>query len=1538
MADEIERLDLAINSDVTGASAAIDKLIGNLNKLQNALVKYSGKDTSKSIEILSTTFTNLSRAINTLDSNKILETSNSINKITSSLTKLDKAVRSTSFSNLNEQVSKFNEKVKSGIDTVISDFGIENKAAIKEVTKSYNQLASTVKNYDGDPTSSFNYDTVKKDFSDFGKTIIRNTTYLDEYRSSYADLLNYIRKTNSKIYIPEASSISDYGQKRLRLGEQFTSDSRYKDRQDIVSYVSEMQGKGLVPNIDISGSAADVFDQLVNEVVAAREEADKLNNAFRNNKQVIQEVTNYANTHLQNLITAAREYQDTIASDKGTTGLASGMKGLNELTNINIDSSKVDNLNSLVSSFNKLGGKTATKAINNIPQLANALQQLISKVNSLPAVDRNVVDLTGNLAQLAAQGRKVGTATKAMNSSLQATGKTATPVIHSTKNQFKGLASYIGKFYASYFMVIRGINKLWSSIESAMDYVEVYNYFDSAFGQVAERAVDNWEEAGYSSAEAYYKSFTERASQLTEQMTGYTINSDGSLTASMNESLGLNVTQLMNYQSVFAQMSSSMGTSSENALRLSRLLTELGADLASVKNLDFNEVWENMASGIVGMSRAVDKYGINIRNAALQEELANLGISTNITKLAQDEKALLRMIVMLRSTEYAWGDLSSTITQPANQLRLLQASFANFTRTLGNLFLPIVAKVIPYLNALTIAVTRVIQSIIDLLGFTGFNWGSGGSSLVDMSDYMDDIYDTTTDATEAAEEYQNTVMGFDEINKLSAPSSSSSSSAGGLSVGDLEKLQAAFDAIADEYQKKWDEAFSGMENRAQQMADNIEKYLEPVKKLIADLYKGDFYAAGQDVSNIAVGIFKTFDDAIRRVDWFQIGRNIGDFLAGLDWTAIIKEALKLKFDIWKAIIEVWTGSFREAPLETSLLTLFALVNFTPIGTLIGKKILTALGTELTASGSASFIGSAIKALFTKALAGAGVSTFGAFLTADIGKLLASGSLTTIGMTIGTTIIGGIGAAFAGWNIGTTLNEWLFGEEAASFKETIKYFIESPLEVLSEVPGAVSDVVGQISNKLIGEESKLHKWFLNMLGIEEDSNGGAKLVITIEMVTKEAKEALSELNKSIKEVENKINSASSNSQEDIKAVEDALSDALDKQQKLNKEFGTVTANYNKAKNTLDKYIKSMTGLTTAQFKQKYSAESLSDIYTVLSNLTSVSTEEQQKLAKELGYTDAELTALETTYTGYQEEVNNANAKVIEHSNQLKELVVQYNATGQGAYQFSNQAIMSLVNMNTTFKSVFNDMVQTSQYGSNVISDSYRQSMNSLRADTVASFSELRQNIINYSTTAGSQGGNALYTQFRNQVNNLPTAAQNAFAGIVGRVNAGQIGYSEGQSLANQLINGFNSKSNSISSTMRSVINQGLYAEAKISITPERVDTNIFSKGYSLSLGTMKVSPKANGGFVDSGQLFIAREAGPEMVGTIGGQTAVANNEQITSAIAGAVAPAVYNAVVQAMGNSSSNVVVNLVGDADNLFTAVVDKNRDYQRRTGNSAFA
>ena len=99
-------------------------------------------------------------------------------------------------------------------------------------------------------------------------------------------------------------------------------------------------------------------------------------------------------------------------------------------------------------------------------------------------------------------------------------------------------------------------------------------------------------------------------------------------------------------------------------------------------------------------------------------------------------------------------------------------------------------------------------------------------------------------------------------------------------------------------------------------------------------------------------------------------------------------------------------------------------------------------------------------------------------------------------------------------------------------------------------------------------------------------------------------------------------------------------------------------------------------------------------------------------------------------------------------------------------------------------------------------------------------------------------------------------------------------------------------------------------------------------------SISIPAYAEGGFVNEGQLFIAREAGAEMVGNIGRRTAVANNDQIVSGIAGGVAQAneeqngllrEQNSLLRAILEKESGVIL----DGKHLTNSV----EKYQRERG-----
>lgn len=98
--------------------------------------------------------------------------------------------------------------------------------------------------------------------------------------------------------------------------------------------------------------------------------------------------------------------------------------------------------------------------------------------------------------------------------------------------------------------------------------------------------------------------------------------------------------------------------------------------------------------------------------------------------------------------------------------------------------------------------------------------------------------------------------------------------------------------------------------------------------------------------------------------------------------------------------------------------------------------------------------------------------------------------------------------------------------------------------------------------------------------------------------------------------------------------------------------------------------------------------------------------------------------------------------------------------------------------------------------------------------------------------------------------------------------------------------------------------------------------------------------ANGGFPDAGEIFVARESGPEMVGSIGRHTAVANNDQIVSGISSGVSDAnkdlinvVYAAaqqIIQAINDKDSGVYLDKARVGQMMTATQAQQSRMYGR--------
>lgn len=748
-------------------------------------------------------------------------------------------------------------------------------------------------------------------------------------------------------------------------------------------------------------------------------------------------------------------------------------------------------MNEMASAISRLGGVAAGRAITNLPLLAKNLSELMETLSKAPAVSNNIIEMTNALAKLASQGSKVGSTLSTMGNKGSKSTSILSGLFSSDGKAGKSLKSFsqiAGAFYANFFMVIRGFKGLWNTVNSSMDFLETVNYFEVAMRKLGDDAAANWQQAGYDSAEAYASSFSSRAKQLTAKMTGFDIDTDGNATYTGQKNLGMNPDTVMNYQAMFAQVSESIGVAEESALNFSTALTMLGTDWASLRNTTFEQAFEKFASALAGQSRAVRAFGIDITNATLQEYAYKYGLTGAISEMNQATKAQLRLLAILDQSKVAYGDLANTMESPANQLRMLRQNFSNLARTIGNLFLPIIEKVLPYINGLVMAMQRLFAWVGGLLGInlSGINSSIGGASngIEDLVGGADDAEDALNGANDAAKKLKNTVLGFDELNQLNDPTSGSSSGSGsGGSGGGSAILDEEIQKALEEYQKAWDDAFDRMENKAQKIADKIcaafkRGDYEGIGKYISDgITKGLNSIKWESVYSVAKDFGKGFAEFLNGLITPELFGAVGSTIAGALNTAmytalsfgeefsfsnlgtsiatgINKIFEDFDFEALAETLNTWVDGIEEA-IVSALSTLSWSTIAEKAGDFFGNldfdTFLVLFGLTKVGKNTFKSIGKAFLGWINKGLAsvlgveaGKGIwdtlkialattlESYGGWaglFTMDFATIAGAGTWTEIGLAVATGIFSAIAAAIAGWNIGELIGRAIFGDEA-----------------------------------------------------------------------------------------------------------------------------------------------------------------------------------------------------------------------------------------------------------------------------------------------------------------------------------------------------------------------------------------------------------------------------------------------------------------------------------------------------------------------------
>lgn len=205
-------------------------------------------------------------------------------------------------------------------------------------------------------------------------------------------------------------------------------------------------------------------------------------------------------------------------------------------------------------------------------------------------------------------------------------------------------------------------------------------------------------------------------------------------------------------------------------------------------------------------------------------------------------------------------------------------------------------------------------------------------------------------------------------------------------------------------------------------------------------------------------------------------------------------------------------------------------------------------------------------------------------------------------------------------------------------------------------------------------------------------------------------------------------------------------------------------------------------------------------------------------------------------------------------------------------------------------------------------------------TIPAWKEWAKNVASMAAQAFTGFATSVYQGLQNAADNVVTfvnaTAQAIYSWAKGALNS-VVSWANGvaQSVASALASAWENFKNFMTATGQAI--SGWWHQNRGWVVPVAITAAVVIGAVALapytggmSLGAIALA--ADGGMFDQGQMFIAREAGPEMVGTIGGKTAVANNDQIVEAVSRGVFQAVSEAMSMNGSGSNRAVVLNING--------------------------
>ncbi len=401
------------------------------------------------------------------------------------------------------------------------------------------------------------------------------------------------------------------------------------------------------------------------------------------------------------------------------------------------------------------------------------------------------------------------------------------------------------------------------------------------------------------------------------------------------KSFGISKGAALDMASLFGDMGTSMGLSSESAADMSTSLVGLAGDLSSFKNISTDQAMTALNGIFTGETESLKSLGIVMTQTNLDAYALAQGYGKTTSEMTQAEQVQLRYNYVMSQTSNAQGDYARTSDGTANSIRTFQGALEELGTTFGQNVLPVLTPIVQGLTSMAEKFGQMPQAaqqtILVLLAVAA----SIGPVLVGIGSVAGAISSITgllapaAAAAEGAAAAAASAAGATEVASVSLGSLV-------LPIAGVVAGIAAFIAIlvgawqnSEKFRDSVTGAWTRIQQGAQQCFSKIQTALAPVIQTFQELWAqvqpvlqqiGDMLATYvvpiiesvvafvlTSITNIISGIAPLLS-AVGNI--LSVIVNVVGMVVALingDWNGAMEFGKQALQSLWDAVVNVWNG-------------------------------------------------------------------------------------------------------------------------------------------------------------------------------------------------------------------------------------------------------------------------------------------------------------------------------------------------------------------------------------------------------------------------------------------------------------------------------------------------------------------------------------------------------------------------------------------------------------------------------------------------------